>query len=384
MEVLAHEVGLLRSGGHDVEEYTLPPVTETGLDPVRSGLKAVWNRDAFHEVQRLAREFKPDVLHVHTPFPTMSPAVFQATHRLNIPAVTTLHSYRYSCIAGTCFRNGTLCEDCVGKSLKLPGMLHRCYHDSLGASSALTLSLALHKRIGTFHQAVDRYIALTDFAKGLLARDGIPSDKIVVKPNSVPDPGDLPGPGDQSPYLVFVGRLIDIKGVRTLLDAWAVAAPTALRLCIAGDGPLRGLVQQRAEQDSTIEFTGWVDEPAVRALMAGAEAVVVPSEWYEGGQPLVLLHSLAAGTPVIASDLPNVCGDVVTEGAGLSFAVAEPGSLAEVISKAAAQPGALRAMRPAARRLYLERHSPAANLHQLEHLYRQVVDERARSPQPRG
>ena len=83
-----------------------------------------------------------------------------------MPAVTTLHSYRYSCIAGTCVRDGTICEDCVGTRLKLPGIRHACYHDSLAATAALTLGLGVHRAVGTFHHAVDRYLTLTDFARG--------------------------------------------------------------------------------------------------------------------------------------------------------------------------------------------------------------------------
>lgn len=382
MEVLAHESELLRSAGHLVEEFTLPPAEEMGLSAVRSGLKAVWNRDAFDEVQSIITRFQPEVVHVHTPFPTLSPAVFQATHRMDVPVVTTLHSFRYSCIAGTCFRNGKICEDCVGKSLKLPGLRHRCYHNSVGASAALTLSLAAHRRIGTFHTAVDRYIALTPFSQRLLVRDGIPASKIVVKPNSVPDPGEGDGPQGDDRYVAFAGRLIEIKGVQTMLDAWRDASPPGLKLRIAGDGPLRDLVLERARHDESIEYLGWLGEDDVADLMARAECVAVPSEWYEGGVPLVVLRSLAAGTPVIVSDLENLCEEVVAEGTGVTFAVGDASSLATVFGRLAREQDWLRAMRPRARQSYLERHSPTTNLRRLEAIYSQVIVERSTAQRP--
>ncbi len=126
---------------------------------------------------------------MHTPFPLMSPAVFRAARAAGVPAVTTLHSYRYSCVVGTCVRDGAICEDCVGSKTKLAGVRHACYHDSRPATAALTLSLGLHRAIGTFDHCVSRYLTLTEFSRQLLIRDGFPADKIVVKPNSVPDPG---------------------------------------------------------------------------------------------------------------------------------------------------------------------------------------------------
>ncbi|MBA2638703.1 MAG: glycosyltransferase, partial [Nocardioidaceae bacterium] len=110
MEVLAHEAELLIGAGHAVRTYALAPTDELGLGRVRAGAKAVWNVEACREVAAHIKDFRPDVVHVHTPFPLLSPAVFRTAKRLGVPTVTTLHSYRYSCIAATCHRNGTVCE----------------------------------------------------------------------------------------------------------------------------------------------------------------------------------------------------------------------------------------------------------------------------------
>lgn len=371
MEVLAHEASLLMSGGHEVRAYTLPPTSQLGLGPVRAGLKAVWNVEACREVETHIRAFRPDVVHVHTPFPLLSPAVFRTARSLRVPTVTTLHSYRYSCIAATCHRDGHICEDCVGKRLKLPGLQHKCYHDNVGASAALTVSLVLHHSIGTLHHCVDRFLTLTGFSRQLLIRDGIPAEKIRVKPNSVPDPGQRHAARIGPPYVAFAGRLVDIKGVNTLLDAWSRSDHGDLRLRIAGDGPLRDLVEQRAEQDSSITYLGWLEESAVFDLMAGAEAVLVPSEWYEG-LPLVILRSLAVGTPVIVSDLDNISMELLEDGAGASFKVADASSLAHVLSGISSNPQLWQARRLRARDSYVGRYSPTVDLRRLEAVYAEV------------
>lgn len=373
-QVMEHEAELLRQAGHEVRQYRVAPAEELKLSPLRSAAKAVWNVEATRDVAALITAFAPDVAHVHTPFPLMSPAVFRTAAGMGVPTVTTLHSYRYSCIAATCFRDGKVCEDCVGKQLKLPGIRHRCYHDSLGGSIALTTSLVLHRRLGTLHHKIDKFVSLTGFGKRLLIRDGIPEAKITVKPNSVADPGTPVGPEEISPYVAFAGRLTDVKGVETLLRAWA-DVPAGLRLTIAGDGPLRSLVEERAAADASIDYLGWISEPDVAALMAGARAMIVPSEWYEG-LPLVILRSLSFGTPLVVSDLENICEDVVADGAAVSFDVGDPAALAALLGDVVADRQGWLSRRERARASYMKRYTPDADVARLESIYAEVIDAR--------
>jgi len=372
MEVLAHEAELLAGGGHAVDQYTLPAAEEMGLSALRAGLKAVWNIEASSAVSQQIRTFKPDIVHVHTPFPLMSPAVFRAAAKAGVPAVTTVHSFRWSCIAATCFRDNAICEDCVGSHLKLSGVRHRCYHDSVAASTALTTALVLHRGLGTLDK-IDRFITLTEFAKQLLIRDGMPAAQIVVKPNSVPDPGARSQPDDDAPYVAFVGRFVGVKGIETLLDAWRNAAPDGVHLKIAGDGELRPLVEQRAAEDASIEFLGWRSEEEVSALMGGAVSVVVPSEWYEAGVPLVTLRSLAVGTPVLTSDLDNICAEVREDDTGATFEVGSVASLADALTTLVTDRPRWRDRRARARASYLQRYTPTANLDRLLAIYDAVL-----------
>jgi glycosyltransferase involved in cell wall biosynthesis len=373
MEVLAHERNLLIGSGHDVDQVTVVAAEQSGLSSARLGAKAVWNREVAKELDDKISQFSPDVIHVHTPFPVMSPAVFRTAARRGVPALTTLHSFRYSCVAGTCWRDGHVCEDCVGKTLKLPGIRHRCYHNSIGGSAALTAGLILHTTLGTFHRDVARYLTLTEFSRRLLVRDGYPADRIVVKPNSVPDPGVGSTPAGE-PYIVFAGRLIEIKGIRTMLHAWEQVRG-GLRLRIAGDGELRHLVEQHAASDDSIDFLGWRSEEEVQDLMAGAVAVLLPSEWYEG-LPLVILRSLAVGTPVIVSDLENFAADVVGDGTGWSFPVQNSDALASILQHVADDPTRAYGLRDAARNSYEARYSPTVDLARLEAVYEAVLAER--------
>lgn len=373
--VLARERDLLREAGHEVDEFLVPAAEDAGLNPLQMGVAATWNRPATRELRTRLADFRPDVLHVHTPFPLMSPAVFRTARRMGVPTVTTAHSFRYSCIAATCLRNGEICEDCVGSRLKLAGVRHRCYHDSVAGSAALTLSLVAHRSLGTFSRDVGRFITLTDFAKDLLVRDGVPADHIGVKPNFVPDPG-APLPMEQRErYAFFAGRLVGEKGIRVLLNAWRKLGGQ-IPLRIAGDGTLRELVDSAVADGVSVECLGWRDQEDVARLQRYATLTIVPSEWYEAGPPLVLLDALAAGTPVVCSDLRNISESVVDHGAGRAFKTGDADSLADTVADLASDPTALSLMSKSGRALYEDAHTPQATLAMLEAIYHLVIPSR--------
>jgi len=378
LHVLEQEAELLSDGGHTVDQLLEPAAEESGLGPVAMGMAAVWNRSTVRMLEQRIEAFDPDVVHVHTPFPIQSPAVFRVAHQMGRATVTTVHGYRYSCVGGICLRGGKPCEDCVGSSLKLAGVRHRCYHDSLGASAALTLSLVGHRVLGTFANHIDRYIALTGFGRDLLIRDGFPAEKIVVKPNAVPDPG-APVPQDaRGGYALFVGRLVEEKGIRTLLEAWRSVGP-GLDLYIAGDGPMRALVDEAAADNPALQVLGWCDADRVAELQARASVTLVPSEWYEAG-PLVILQALAAGTPVLTSDLPNLCDSLLEHGAGRSFVTADPASLAAVATEMLTNEPERAKLGVRARALYELQHTPAGALESLESIYSTILAAEPGSP----
>ncbi|HWL99374.1 MAG TPA: glycosyltransferase family 4 protein [Nocardioidaceae bacterium] len=363
---------LLTAAGHTVERFIVPSAEESSGSALSMGLAAVANRHATRELAQHITRFRPDVLHVHTPFPLMSPAVFWTARRHGVPTVATLHSFRYSCIAATLRRDGGICEDCVGTRLKTAGIRHRCYHDSVAASTALTASLVLHRTAGTFRHRIDRFLPLTAFAGDVLVRDGVPAEHITVKPNCVSDPGPVSEYAARDDVVLFAGRLVEEKGVDTLLRAWVRADTAGSRLVVAGDGPMSAQVQDAAQADTSIEFLGWTDQQRLTELQRRARVTVVPSQWYEAGPPLVLLQALGAGTPVLASDLDNISASVREEGAGLTFATGDADDLAARLGTLLRDPSQAQACSDAARALYERDHTEQASLRALEQVYADV------------
>ncbi len=106
----------------------------------------------------------------------------------------------------------------------------------------------------------------------------------------------------EGPTILFLGRHEPRKGLAVLLEASRLL-PDDVRLWIAGHGPETEALQARYRHDDRIEWLGSLTEPDKRSRLKAADALCIPSL---GGESfgLVLLEGMAAGTPVVASDLP--------------------------------------------------------------------------------
>ena len=303
--------------------------------------------------------FGPDVVHVHNFFPLLTPAIYDACRDAGVPVVQTLHNYRTICAGAMLMRSGRPCEDCIGSS-PYRAVLHGCYWDSRPASLAVARMVAMHRRRGTWETKVDRFIALTEFAKNRFVKAGFPADRIVVKPNFVEDRtvGEAARGG-----ALFVGRLSPEKGINTLLRAWdGLDAP----LRIAGDGPL--LDSLSGADMTNVSVLGRTKPEAVSGEMARAEFLVMPSEWYETFG-LVIVEAFCQGLPVIASRL-GAMAEIIEDGVtGLHFTPGDAANLAAKVRWAASHPDEMRRMGANARRVYEKKYTPEANYRQLMAIY---------------
>jgi glycosyltransferase involved in cell wall biosynthesis len=279
--------------------------------------------------------------------------------------VQTLHNFRLLCPGALLLRDGRACTDCLGK-LPLPAVRHACYRGSRPATAAVAAMLAAHRAMGTWSAAVDRYVALTPFARDLFVRGGLPEEKIAVVPNFLADdPGMGAGGGG---YALFVGRLSPEKGVGTLLEAWTRHDP-GLPLVIAGDGPLGDAVAEAARVSPAIRWLGRQERPAVLDLMHAADALVLPSLWSEN-LPLTLVEAYACGTPVVASDHGAMRGLVEDGETGRRFTPEDPAALAASVRAVTGSRAANERLRRAARARFQRLYTAEAHHGLLLELYR--------------
>ncbi|WP_426508844.1 glycosyltransferase family 4 protein [Dactylosporangium sp. McL0621] len=324
------------------------------LSPIRNG-------ESQKALAALLKSEKPDVVHLHNPYPLLSPTVVKTAHAHGVPVVHTVHNYRQVCAPGLYFRDGHICTECRGKAFPLPAVTHTCYRGSKAQSAVMAATLAYHR--GTWKQ-VDHFIALTDRIAAHLTDFGIPAERITVKPNGIPDAGAATAPGDG---FLYAARLTPEKGLELALDAWSRHEDGALGpLRIAGDGPLRPLAERAAATRSDVTYLGPIDNAGVRAEIARAACVIAASTWHDV-LPTIVLEALSGGRPVLVTDrggLPYLAGDAgwVVE--------PEPAALAEGLSKA--RDGAA-ALAPVARARYESQFSPDVLTERLIEVYRAVT-----------
>jgi glycosyltransferase involved in cell wall biosynthesis len=343
------EIGQLAAAGVEVLPFLRDSDDIDAMSPVRKALLPVsplYNPGAQRELATLLAEHRPDVLHLHNPYPLLSPAVVRTAHRHGVPVIQTVHNYRHVCSPGLYFRDGHICTDCKGRAIGLPAVVHRCYRGSRAQSAVMAATLAAHRPTW---RSVDRYIALTSAIADHLRDYGIPGERIVVKPNSVPDPGPPAPPGEG---FLFYGRLSPEKGLGLLLDAWCRHPDGALGpLRIAGDGEQRELAERAAGSRGDVTYLGSLDRDGVRAALRAAAVVVAASTWHDV-LPTVALEAFASGRPVLGTalgGLPYLVGAADPELCAGWVVPAEAGALSAALP--VARDGAA-ALAPVARARY--------------------------------
>lgn len=362
--VVGAERAALERAGHEVCQH-LEENPGNAAAGAASLLASVWNPRSAHRVLDVIDRTRPDVAHVHNTWFASSPSVLSALRRRRVPVVMTLHNYRLVCANSLFLRDGVPCEKCLDRGRPWPAVRHRCYRNSRATSAIAATGIAVHRQLDTWTRLVDRFVVLSEFARHRMVRAGLPAQRLVLGSNFVDDPGVRSAAPARSSTVLFVGRLSPEKGVSVLLDAWAKAATGALRLDVIGDGPERARLEQAAP--SGVEFLGRRDPAEVMRRLQQARALVIPSVWYEG-QPITALEGLAAGTPLVLSDiggLPEIVGGCV---AGWVFPPGRADALAHRLEQLH-DDKAVDSRGECARQRYLDAFTPSAAVTRLESLY---------------
>lgn len=287
---------------------------------------------AQRDLAQLIKTERPDLIHLHNPYPLISPWLVRTAHRYGVPVVQTVHNYRHVCPSGIYFRDGRICQDCRGRVVALPAVVHGCYRGSRVQSAVMATALAVHRPTW---RSVDRFVALTSAMRDHLIEYGVPANRITVKPNSAPDPGPVAPLGEG---FLFIGRLSPEKGLSLLLEAWQRHPEGSLGpLRIAGDGELRPLVEQTAARRADVRFLGPLSRDEVQAALRETAVVLAVSVVHDV-LPTVVIEALAAGRPVLGTALGGI---------PYQIGIDEPGTAAGWVVQP--DPAALAAALPVAR-----------------------------------
>jgi len=311
----------------------------------RFGAQWLWNGDAERALAALLATCDPTqtIVHVHGWSKALSPSIGRALQRSTLPIVHTLHEFYLVCPNGG-FYDYHAARACDYSPMSLGCIAHDC--DSRGYHRKL-LRVARHalmQHVSGLYDSARHVITISrlqrEVAAPHLRKDAIFYD--VPNPIGAVDCGDK-GDAPVGDFL-FVGRISAEKGARYFAEGARLAGVKAV---FVGDGPEAPALR---EEFPEAEFLGWKTPDEVRALMHAARALVFPSVWYEG-QPLTVYEALAAGTPVVVSDICAGREAVVDGETGLWFKSADAQSLAQALRRLQ-DDGEARRMARAARARY--------------------------------
>lgn len=367
--VFEAEASLLEEHGHRVRRLSVDnsrlPAVPQPAQRARLALETIWSSKAATAVRRAVRDFRPDIVHVHNTFPQLSPSIYEACRSEGVSVVQTLHNFRLICPVATLLRDGKPCEDCVGRVVPWPSVLHACYDDSRSKTATIAAMLSFNRVRKSFNH-VAAYIALSNFNRTLFIKGGLPAERVLVKRNFLaPDPGARTGAGSD---FVYVGRLSTEKGISTLLSAWKLMDDHS-RLRVVGDGPLRPSVEEAARTTRSISYEGPLSRSGVISVIGTARALIVPSVWYECS-PLTVIEAFACGVPVIASRIGALLEMVQTDKNGLTFTAGDPRDLASSMKRMQELGPAADEMGKTARADYESLYTGDRNYRRLVEIYR--------------
>jgi glycosyltransferase involved in cell wall biosynthesis len=335
-------VGLERKG------YVLPALEErllvaTGAERLR--LKLLGGAGGF--AGRL-RHYRPRLIHAH--FGTDGLLALPLARELGVPLVTTLHGFEISRSTAAMLSSGRLSW----------------------------MRYALLKR--RLQREGDLFVAVSEAAKARALAQGFPPERTIVLHNGIDLARFSPEAGGREPNLVLhVGRLVEKKGTRLLLDALA-RVPEA-KLVVLGEGPLRKPLEQHAAGlgiGDRVRFLGMQKPEEVARWMARAAVLAAPSvtaaDGDSEGLPTVVIEAAAAGLPAIVSDHSGLPEAVIDGRSGFIVPEGDAAALTARLGELLGSPELQARMGAAARAVAKEGFDAARQAAALEGHYDALVE----------
>lgn len=377
-QVFKNEIQLMENSGVQIVTYSAQndSFDQLGIfGKVKNAFGMLWSFKHYNNVTRIIKQEHPDIVHVHTFFPLLSPSVLYAAKAANCKVVATLHDTRFVCPCATSLRKGMLCNLCMdGKYFRM--CKNKCFKNSRAMSFVVAFIFKVHRLLKTFYKQIDTYICLNNAQIALLKEAGYEPNKISKKYNFVEDARNA-GLVDETSdsfglpprFVVYYGRLGEEKGIRTLLKAWD---NLQIPLIVMGDGPLKNLFLDCIKEKKNILYLGYVKHQECIQIVNKADFVVFPSIWLEGCS-MVQIESESLSKPIIATDLGYSAESVIDDYNGFKFPVKDDHALASIVASLWNDPDKIRVLGKNARADYEQKYTPEKNIQELLSIYRKLL-----------
>lgn len=291
-------------------------------------MRLFYNPASRRRFEAAVDEHRPEAALFHNLYPVASPSLYKAALQRRLPVVQYLHNFRPFCVSGTVYARGQILAEAL-RGRYWREVKFASWQDSVAKSALFAVMLKWLHASGWLG-GVKAWIAISEFMRDRLVEAGVPKDRIFALRHSWDAMPQAPEPLDEGYYLIMC-RLVDVKGIEPLLQAWQMLrnelGDLAPELRIAGEGPLEPLVRSHAEANSSVKFLGLIKGEAKHAALRGCRAVMIPSTWWEP-LGLVTYEAYDHAKPVLAARSGGLIETVVH---GITGLLHEPGMLDHIV-----------------------------------------------------
>jgi glycosyltransferase involved in cell wall biosynthesis len=276
----------------------------TGPEAPAVSRQALWllhNNQALEQILTAHRKLRADAWIVHNWVPVVSAGIYAAARRAGVPIIQFIHNFRPFSVTGYLWVEQNLSVRKWRRNFLREVAAGSWQHSRLKTAWLAFVLASLHWR-GHF-EAVKAWIAVSEFMRDQFVDAGLPPSMVFTLRHSW-IPLMQPQQNAEGNHYLFLGRLIEEKGVRVLMDAWEMVAhragAKAPRLLIGGDGPLAECVSEAARRNPLLEYCGVIRGETKQSLLAGCRALIIPSIWREP-LGLVVYEAFDHARPVLAA-----------------------------------------------------------------------------------
>lgn len=304
----------------------------SGRPPLwKQGLLTWRNPSSLRQFERIVSDCRPDCFLFHNILPVGSFGLYPAAKKYKLPLIQYIHNYRPFSINGSLWGKNSICREGLELNF-VPEILAAPWQNSFLKATFMALLLRkAHKK--QYFQSVDRWIAISKFIKSTFVAAGIPAEKITVIKHSYTGNERVSQCDKRERHYLFLGRLIEEKGIKVLVEAWGklrkIYRNSCPHLVICGHGELATFVESSVIANDKIQFAGLVNGSRKHNLLASSKALIVPSLWWEP-LGLVAYEAYDHKMPVLAAKsggLPELVLD------GTTGLLHEPGNSDQIVSQ---------------------------------------------------
>ncbi len=314
---------------YDFKELNKHKTINNGIRALKT---SVVSSDALYKLDRLLNEHDIKVAHLHNIHHYITPAIIKILHKKGIKILWTLHDYKIICPENSFISNGKLCEKCMDGSF-FHCAFNKCKKNSILASALASFEAYYYHKTKTYDM-VDHFLCPSSFILEKFKQFGFNNNKLFLS-NLCYDiqlidsflelNSNIRTSQGEDKFIFYVGRLEDIKGVKTLIMA---VKNTSIKLKIAGIGNAEEEIHTMVKNESisNVELLGLINKNEVFELTQKAVFAVCPSEWYENF-PFSISETFLFSKPVVGAAIGGIPELVMNNQTGLLF---EPGNIEEL------------------------------------------------------